>query len=312
MITALPIELIRYRLIFETLDPLSLPDYPGSAWRGAFGHALKASACTQAHGQCNACTDRPGCPYPPLFDAEDEAAAVRPFVFEPHASSGYFPPGVPLSLDMVVFGWLNQWLPLLLDSFQALATQGLGQTQRARLRLVEVRAQTDAHHDRWHALTGFEQLRFGSLESCYPPLTLAPIAIPAPPSSAVLDFITPLRLKFRGRLVKADAFGARDLLITLARRMEACATLLESLPRPPAPEHWLAEADSLITQAQLAWRDTSHYSNRQREAMKLGGITGTLRLQGPVLERIWPWLWLGQWLHLGASSTIGLGQYRLR
>ena len=30
----------RWRLSFEAIDPVRLPDYPGSTWRGALGHAL--------------------------------------------------------------------------------------------------------------------------------------------------------------------------------------------------------------------------------------------------------------------------------
>ncbi len=34
-----------YRFCFKTDSPPRLPDFPGSAWRGAFGHALKKTVC---------------------------------------------------------------------------------------------------------------------------------------------------------------------------------------------------------------------------------------------------------------------------
>jgi hypothetical protein len=54
-------------------------------------------------------------------------------------------------------------------------------------------------------------------------------------------------------------------------------------------------------------------SSRQRQEMTLGGVLGRWTLSGnsAVLAQLWPWLWLGQWLHLGKNATVGLGGYRL-
>ena len=48
--------------------------------------------------------------------------------------------------------------------------------------------------------------------------------------------------------------------------------------------------------------------------MTLGGVLGTWALHGPpeTLAATWPWLWLGQWLHVGKNATFGLGGYTLR
>ncbi|WP_420842151.1 CRISPR system precrRNA processing endoribonuclease RAMP protein Cas6 [Halorhodospira abdelmalekii] len=27
-------------------------------------------------------------------------------------------------------------------------------------------------------------------------------------------------------------------------------------------------------------------------------------------EPIWPWVWLGQWLHVGKGAVMGMGRYR--
>ncbi len=39
--TTITIPFNQYRFYFETEQPIRLPAFPGSAWRGAFGHALK-------------------------------------------------------------------------------------------------------------------------------------------------------------------------------------------------------------------------------------------------------------------------------
>ena len=48
--------------------------------------------------------------------------------------------------------------------------------------------------------------------------------------------------------------------------------------------------------------------------MTLGGVLGrwTLRADDTVtLSALWPWLWLGQWLHVGKNATMGMGGYTL-
>ncbi|MEZ5581405.1 MAG: CRISPR system precrRNA processing endoribonuclease RAMP protein Cas6 [Candidatus Competibacteraceae bacterium] len=42
-----------------------------------------------------------------------------------------------------------------------------------------------------------------------------------------------------------------------------------------------------------------------------GGIIGELTLTGDKLAPFWPYLWLGQWTHVGKGAVMGLGQYRL-
>ena len=286
---------------------MHLPDYPGSTWRGAFGHAFRAAACTWRHPPrtCRDCAERQECPYPSLFESDEGAQPVRPYVFEPQSFGGYFSPASPIMLDFVLFGWLNGWLPLIIDALQRLGARGLGLREPARLALTELRQQVGPNGEAWAPI--LQPGQPGPIQ-----LPIEPLRIPPAPRRARLDLITPLRIKHRGAFVQPDVFCARDLLIALARRVEACATIMEELPLTPEPEQWLADADHLLERAHLAWRDTHHYSTRQREALKLGGLTGCLFLRGAALERIWPWLWLGQWLHLGASTTIGLGRYVLR
>ncbi len=50
------IPLARYRFDFAVASPLFLPDYAGSALRGAFGGALRAASCMTKH------KTRAGCP----------------------------------------------------------------------------------------------------------------------------------------------------------------------------------------------------------------------------------------------------------
>ena len=55
-------------------------------------------------------------------------------------------------------------------------------------------------------------------------------------------------------------------------------------------------------------------SNRQQRKMQLYGLQGNLHLTGDhqTLSRLLPALQLGERLHIGKNTTMGLGQYRLK
>ena len=72
-------------------------------------------------------------------------------------------------------------------------------------------------------------------------------------------------------------------------------------------------AESLGQEHDMRWHDWTRYSSRQRQEMTLGGALGrwTLHGQSDTLSALWPWLWLGQWLHVGKNATMGMGGYML-
>ncbi|UYV19473.1 CRISPR system precrRNA processing endoribonuclease RAMP protein Cas6 [Halomonas qaidamensis] len=73
---------------------------------------------------------------------------------------------------------------------------------------------------------------------------------------------------------------------------------------PPTTEGILLHSHSLTRQR---W---ARHSNRQQKAMRLDGVTGELTLHGR-LEAWWPWLWLGQYTHVGKNTSFGVGQHHL-
>jgi CRISPR/Cas system endoribonuclease Cas6 (RAMP superfamily) len=75
----------------------------------------------------------------------------------------------------------------------------------------------------------------------------------------------------------------------------------------------LATTTDLSDEKHLRWLDWTRYSSRQQQEMTLGGAVGTWRFTAPAdtLAALWPWLWLGQWLHIGKNATMGMGGYTM-
>jgi len=55
----------------------------------------------------------------------------------------------------------------------------------------------------------------------------------------------------------------------------------------------------------------NRYSSKQKKIIPMKGISGEYQISGQDLKKLWPWLWLGQFLQLGKSTLMGLGKYSL-
>ena len=60
----------------------------------------------------------------------------------------------------------------------------------------------------------------------------------------------------------------------------------------------------------LYWEDWTRYSNRAKTKMLLGGIKGYIVFEGD-LEKFYPFIKLGEYLHIGKEATFGLGRYKI-
>ncbi len=298
----------RYRLEFTTEQAIALPEYAGSALRGAFGHALRRAACVTREPDCSACALYRSCAYPAIFEPPPPLHYARrvmanvppPFVVEPppwgeraHQS------GSALAFGIVLIGPALAQLPLVLLAWRNALRTGLGPQQgTARMGRVFVEGHDEpvlaetAGHVRPHA----QQLTLPAPESA--------------PRQVTLVFDTPLRLQREGRLLGVGELRPRDLLMALLRRV---ANLVElqlggTLDVDFAALH--AHAAGIAGDGQLAWRDWTRQSSRQQQRMVLGGLVGRWTLRGD-LAPFWPLLHLGQWLHVGKNVTFGLGRYRI-
>ena len=78
------------------------------------------------------------------------------------------------------------------------------------------------------------------------------------------------------------------------------------MPAHPLP---IASLNLSVRAEGLRWFDWGRYSQRQQQEMQLGGLLGSVHLQGD-LAPFAQLLHLGQWLHVGKNASFGLGGYR--
>ena len=62
------LELKEFRFSIQAAEPVSLPEFFGSALRGAFGHAFRRRVCIFSDAPCETCLLRHTCAYSYIFE----------------------------------------------------------------------------------------------------------------------------------------------------------------------------------------------------------------------------------------------------
>lgn len=303
------LPLARYRLHFRAAVDLRLPAYTGSAWRGAFGRALKHSVCITDEPTCPSCPFYRSCIYPYLFETPPDpgvgkltkyTAAPHPYLLIPDDCHGRVAAGQTLSVDVHLLGHGNRHLPYVIHALTQAGQRGLGQ-DRGALELLRV-AQADDEDWRPIYTPG------GDLNPLPP---MVPVTPPCP-ERLTLRLLTPLRLTSEGRLVSQDRFRFHHLFSNLLRRISLLTSFHTDDPLETDFAGLTRAARAIEpSRARLHWHEWARFSSRQDTLVKMGGLIGEIGLEGADLEPFWPYLWLGQWTHAGKGVVMGLGRYRI-
>ncbi len=332
-----PIPVARYRLTARVQQHLALPAYAGSLLRGQFGAALRNVACMTRQPTCSGCPLVQTCPYTRIFEAppppkgqhalQDFSQIPNPYIIEPPTTGAHvLGVGEELVFHLVLVGQARDQLALIVFALQRALSQGLTR-QRVPLDLLQVDWVDTAGqpHLIWHHDQPTLAEHPATLACATPDEDIKTIASRTIDTKAralkgiknrhiTLNIQTPLRIQQQGKPLGVGQFSPRALVATLARRT---ALLMEF----HAGQSGWGEAAKRITHLSetltdtqtLHWFDWIRYSSRQQQEMTLGGVLGSWTLHGAPAElaEIYPWLWLGQWLHAGKNASMGLGGYRL-
>jgi hypothetical protein len=298
----------RTRYVFATFAPverLALQPYAGSAWRGAFGHALKRTVCIAGMRPCAGCHLVHVCVFPKFFPADQSAASDLPARFasppvpfvlapEPTPRKGFFAPDETVEVRMLLLDTVADGAAYALHALIEAARHGIG-AARTPLRLV-----------------GLGQVG-GPLRAPDPTAFAAalapfPLQPPSAPSYVRIRFVTPLRLRLADDLLTGAQFRPAHLIAAALRR----TTLLLGPPAEATAQRIRATAQALHWIApRFGWLETTRRSTRQAATMRFGGIVGKAGLDLSGAPDMWALLWLASILHLGKGASMGFGRIAL-
>jgi len=301
-----------YRFEIIAVEPLNLPNYKGSTFRGAFGHAFKRVSCALRGKDCEQCLLRNKCVYCYVFLTPPPPGAGRmrkypyaphPFVLEPPPERyRFYRIGEKIRFGLVLVGKGNEYLPYFIYAFDEMGQVGIGRG-KGRFRLLAVyRERADGSFERIYdgetkVLTQTDEASpLGALltsDGCGGAVSVA--------------FLTPTRLKGNGRFASQVDFQL--FIRSLLRRASSllyfhCGVELDVNYR----ELIRRAGDVRTVNSSLRWYDWERYSSRQGTRMKLGGLVGSVEFAGDIGEFM-PLIKFGEIVHIGKGTSFGLGKY---
>lgn len=304
-----------FSCIFE--DHAVLPPYKGSTIRGIFGHALKKVVCALKKQDCADCLLAVRCVYPTVFEMAATmqetgghkriAQPPHPYVIEPpDDTKTHYKRGDSLDFTVLLFGAATDNIPYFIYAFDQMGKMGIGKNidgKRAAFSLqqVSVNRQT-IYTGEEGKITPKPLLQDLKLE-------ILPCEHPCMASEIQLELITPLRLKYHNRLNAELPFHV--LTRAMLRRISSLLEHYENGEPPLDYRGLIQRAGQIETkESHIEWHDWRRYSNRQEQAMMMGGMTGAITYSGKVAEFI-PLIRFCEIVHLGKATTFGLGKIRM-
>ena len=303
------LTLQRFRFNFRPLSALSR-GYAGSAWRGGLGRQLKREHCGHSEAECTRCKGAAPCAYRAVFKPapppdsarlQGYTAVPRPYVIAPPDGNG---DASPYRLTMTLIGDAQNHINAVGTALISAAAKGIG-SARTRYAIEDIESESSPGTEQWRRIwTPGESSLIR---------TARPVRIPPLPRRVELVTRTPVRIRrAREYLVRPEQLSFDDLY-TAAMRRVSLLTYFFAHRQIDEDFRWLTAMAAGIQMTPLVTSAARYtrYSSRQRQRIRMDGVRGRFLLQSESLERLWPYLWLGQWVHVGKGCTMGLGGYRL-
>lgn len=306
--------LTRFKFTLKVTEPLSLPEYKGAVFRGGFGYAFKKVVCITRNSDCYSCLLKEKCVYAYIFETPPPSnsrlmrkypSAPHPFVLTPPLEDDRtYEPGELIKFELTLIGKAINFLPYFIYTFEELGGMGLGK-KRGKFILEDVQV-TEPNSKGKVIYSGKEKI----LHSVPKEANFVKVStLPQGPCIIQLIFLTPTRLRFNAGLTSDLEFHI--LFRNLLRRISLLSYFHCGVELTVNFRELIKEAEKIQTKKRnLRWYDWERYSTRQQTKMKLGGFLGEVAFLGD-LEPFWPYLVLGEFVHVGKGCSFGLGKYEI-
>ncbi|MEA1866245.1 MAG: hypothetical protein U9N46_13840, partial [Euryarchaeota archaeon] len=238
-------KLAKYKLIITPTTNLSLPPYKGSTFRGGFGHALRRVMCVNRGETCTNCPLGTTCVYTYIFETTSQQAVNKtsedahlphPFIIEPPIDEKrHYSRDDTLDLHLLLIGQAINYAPYFIFAFEELGRLGIGK-DRGKYRIESVvnigcGKETLIYDGDSHIRDSQQAIDSTDIQNAASQLNHHQIT---------LRFLTPTRIKYKGKLTKDLNFEV--VMRNLLRRQS-------SLAKIHCDEKWDLDYKTLINRA---------------------------------------------------------------
>ena len=309
----------RYRFTYTVEEPLKMPRNKGNVFRGRFGYTLRHITCVGTTQACEArCQFPERCVYSRCFETPvpDDSRILRgqpfaphPFVLEPpYTEKLDYAPRDTFTCNLTLIGDAINLLPWMVFTFDQIGKRRIGlRGKRGQCQLNKVESLPAHGSDETETIytAETEMLTDDGLI-----LGLSDVMPAAPHSSSEIElaFLTPTSIKVNGKWTGELTF--EYLIRNLLRRIRFLSYFHCGEDLDVDASALIKAADSVTHRRRLRWLRKDRYSYRAEKSVPMGGFIGKVRFMG-VLEPFLPFIYLGEYLHIGHHTAFGFGQYRI-
>ena len=308
------------------VTPLELDDQAGAAIRGAVVGGLWERFCAnKAAPTCAACPLLRVCPVAALIapmreDGESGGAQrPRPYTVRPPLGGGRrYAAGETLSFGLTLIGQAATLFPYVFMAAQEIEQTGLGRRlganggRRGALQIDAIAAVDPLSGTRASLYTrGRTQVQTPGLPIDADVVASYAAALPA--DRLTLRFQTPLRLteKRDGATRLVHRFDPRPFFARLAWRLDELARAYgDDLPAANHAAALAQVAQVRVADDQTRWVDVVSYSSRTHARTPIGGLVGSVTLEGDLADLRELIVW-GSLIHVGKNAVKGDGWYTI-
>jgi hypothetical protein len=201
-----------------------------------------------------------------------------------------------------LFGHGQRYLPYIIHALQTAGQDGIG-GHRQKFTLQKIQDVDFQGNES----TIYQEGTLQAQQSAQAP------SAPQMPETIAISFHSPLRIKQDNKNIAASDFQFGALFGTLLRRISMISYFHTDTPLDTDFAGLTACSRRVkFSEQNLQWYDWTRYSSRQQTEMNMGGLIGNATLDMQGLDDFWPYLWLGQWTHVGKATSMGMGAYSIK
>jgi hypothetical protein len=338
------LEKLRFGVFEFVLAPgktIVFPPFKGNVFRGALGKALKDLTCAFKSKDCKECLIRDKCLYAQLFESHNtEGKSIlkkverdpHPFViFVPDKYQLEYPENDKIRFYLTLIGSALEYISYFILAFEQIGKKGIGKNRSPfKVERVQVGGENIYDPEEKKVLRDFpvfkgtdflspeNNQKFSEVLFRDGPKGL--LWFPTPwggrrrqansnPESLKLYLESPTRIKFDGRFQKNITF---DMIVrNLLRRLQLLSTFYCDGPDFVDFTALIEKSKGVkVIDKKINWQQQMRFSYRQERNVSMGGVSGWIEFAGDLSEFM-PYLRIGEFLHIGKGTGLGLGKIKI-